>query len=159
MASSIYNIIKSMYNEIQSEVTQSSYDENDSNRMHYKVMDVMDYSQSNTASSNNTLSNNASSNNTLRNNAFSNNTASSNTQSTNNSTNNNLRNYNESNDNEDNYYSGGNSDIGKASQSIPISNDKQNEVVNKLQNAVIMAEVLSQPVCRTRGYKRNKRNR
>jgi len=157
MASSIYNIIKSMYNEIQSNVTQGDFNQNTFNG-NYKVMD---YSQGNgnqrtNSVRTNTPSSNTQSSNTQSSNNQRNNTPSNNIQSNVVKSNNNLRNYNQNDDIKDSYYGGENSSIINANQS---SNDKQKEAVKKLQQAVIMAEILSQPVCRTRGYKRNKRSR
>ena len=152
MASSIYNIIKSMYNEIQSNVTQGDFNQNTFNG-NYKVMD---YSQGNGNQRTNSVRTNTPSSNTQSSNNQRNNTPSNNIQSNVVKSNNNLRNYNQNDDIKDNYYGGENSSIINANQS---SNDKQKEAVKKLQQAVIMAEILSQPVCRTRGYKRNKRSR
>jgi len=159
MASSIYNILKKMYTEIQSEVTQSDFNETSFNARNYKVMDVMDYSRSNNNQRtnsviNNTQSNNAPSNNAQRSNTPSNNSQRSNTQSNDDKSNNNLRNYNQADN-----YSGDNLGVSKPTTIISVSDEKQKEVVKKLQQAVIMAEVLSQPVCRTRGHKRNKINK
>jgi len=169
MASSIYNILKKMYTEIQSEVTQSDFNQDAFNARNYKVMDVMDLTvknqnQGNMNQRNNTAMNstqryNATSNNTQRSNTPSSNTQHSNTPSSNckkedYKTSDNLRNYNQADN-----YSGDNLGLSNPTPIISVSDEKQKELVRKLQQAVIMAEVLSQPVCRTRGYKRNKINR
>ena len=174
MASSIYNILKKMYTEIQSEVTQSDFNQDAFNARNYKVMDVMDLTVKNQNQDNlnqrtNTAMNstqryNATSNNTQRSNTPSSNTSSSNTQHSNTPSSNckkedyktsdNLRNYNQADN-----YSGDNLGLSNPTPIISVSDEKQKELVRKLQQAVIMAEVLSQPVCRTRGYKRNKINR
>jgi len=169
MASSIYNILKKMYTEIQSEVTQSDFNQDAFNARNYKVMDVMDLTVKNQNQGNMNQSNNTAMNSTQRYNATSNNTQRSNTPSSNSQhsntpssnckkedykTSDNLRNYNQADN-----YSGDNLGLSNPTPIISVSDEKQKELVRKLQQAVIMAEVLSQPVCRTRGYKRNKINR
>ena len=169
MASSIYNILKKMYTEIQSEVTQSDFNQDAFNARNYKVMDVMDLTVKNQNQGNMNQRNNTAMNSTQRYNATSNNTQRSNTPSSNSQhsntpssnckkedykTSDNLRNYNQADN-----YSGDNLGLSNPTPIISVSDEKQKELVRKLQQAVIMAEVLSQPVCRTRGYKRNKINR
>jgi len=165
MASSIYNIIKSMYTEIQNNTNQIPFDQSN-----YKVMD---YSQNNgNQNSGNQSSGNQNSGNQGNGNQSNGNQNNGNQSNGNQSTNNlrnynqsgdnksndNLKNYNQSKDDQNDYYSGYNKSTSSANQSNVVSNARQNEIVKKLQNAIIMAEILSPPVCRTRGYKRNTRN-
>ena len=161
MASSIYNIIKSMYTEIQNNTNQIPFDQSN-----YKVMD---YSQNNgnqnsgNQSSGNQNSGNQGNGNQNNGNQSNGNQSTNNlrnyNQSGDNKSNDNLKNYNQSKDDQNDYYSGYNKSTSSANQSNVVSNARQNEIVKKLQNAIIMAEILSPPVCRTRGYKRNTRNR